>query len=66
MSDINDSELVERAVRNAGLNTDIRRRFVAVMDTFDCDSETAKKLCNRVGLNPEGFVGEDESEDEED
>jgi hypothetical protein len=52
---IADSELVERAVRNARNNNPCPTmpRWHAVSRVFACGSTEAQKLCRRYGLDPD-------------
>ena len=56
VSDIKDSELLERAVRNCRDRQSPKRvkhpRWVAVMDTFALGSTYSIELCRRFGLDP--------------
>lgn len=54
--DLTDAGLVERAVRNAGRTGPPRPRWAAVRDVFAVGSTSARVLCRRYGLNPDGEV----------
>ena len=61
---IPDSELVERAVRNAHLGHAKARRWAHVMGAFGCGSTVAHGLCARFGLDPDEEIGLDREDDE--
>lgn len=65
VADIPDSELVERAVRNAHHERPAAPRWVQVMSAFALGSTYAKQLCARFWLDPEEVVGEEPEELEE-
>lgn len=57
VADIPDSELMERAVRNArARKSGWHPRWVAVMDNFHLGSTYAQQLCRRFGLDPDEEV----------
>lgn len=63
-----DPVLVIQAVRNAGLNADVKAdRWVFVMQAFGIGSTHAQELCRRANLDPYERIGNDPdlSDDEE-
>jgi hypothetical protein len=60
MSEVDDHELLGRAVRNARDTTKRKGtphpRWVAVMHVFLLGSTSAQKLCSRFGLDPDTEV----------
>jgi len=58
MGAVTDTQLVERAVRNAGrCSTVVRSRWAHVRDLFAIGSTRAVALCVRQGLDPDEPVG---------
>ena len=58
VSDIPDSELLRRAVRNAkpAKGTRATYRWVCVMDMFALGSGYAHQLCRRFGFDPDAII----------
>ena len=58
VNDISDSELLNRAVRNARANhsTGKHPRWVGVSDMFALGSTYSRELCRRYGLDPDEQV----------
>lgn len=57
VDDIPDTELLERAVRNArGRTGRINPRWIGVADTFGLGSTYSRQLVRRFGLDPDEKV----------